>query len=168
MNRLRNMYYLLVVFLMTPQLYAAELRLANPVLHAAVYGDLAALTRLLSEGADVNTSVNGWTPLIEASMMGHAHIVQELLKHHNIDVNLKLNTAANHTYTPLELAVIYGNFDVVGLLVNDPRVSRHIDGSRTLLDIAKSGRNSAQIGSHAEKVQKYDEIIRILQTAGVN
>jgi ankyrin repeat protein len=67
---------------------------------------------LLAHGADINAmAMNGYTPLIEAAMMGHRDVVEIFLAH-GADVNAK----EEGQYTAFRWAMSGNHQDIVDLL----------------------------------------------------
>ena len=99
-------------------------------------GDVAAVRRMLADGADPNApeGVNDWTPLMHAVHKNQIGSVAALLDGH-ADPNRAVNGG-----TPLMMAAGYGYTPIVRLLLSrgaDPRV-RDLDGD-TALDYAVAG-----------------------------
>jgi ankyrin repeat protein len=68
---------------------------------------------LLDQGADVNATHNGTTPLVQSAISGHEAVTAVLLKMHDIDVNLR-----NHAgQTALWCAANSGHSAIVGRLL---------------------------------------------------
>ena len=94
-------------------------RLDNPFLYAGAEGLLDILRLTIAAGADTRlTNRFGGTALIPAAERGHVEIVQELLRHTNVDVNHVNNLG----WTALLEAIILGeggsrHTEVVRLLV---------------------------------------------------
>lgn len=85
---------------------------------AAEAGDLDAVKRELARGADVNErGMLKTTPLMNAAVKGHAHVVRFLLGVEGVDVNT-LNAGGT---TALMGACRQGQMDVVKTLIADPR-----------------------------------------------
>ena len=82
----------------------------SPLMLAALRGQEALVTQLVSLGAAVNK--NGWTPLHYAATGGHPRVAAFLIGAH-ADVNAQ---SPNGT-TPLMMAAMYGNGDTVKLLL---------------------------------------------------
>lgn len=84
------------------------------VAEAAEKGDIAAVKKLISQGADVNTAEgDGMTALHWAAEHGDAALTDALLAAH---ANVKATTRIN-AYTPLHIAAKTGNPDVVAALI---------------------------------------------------
>jgi len=87
----------------------------SPLMKAVQDEDVAAVQRLLAEGADVNDggeSQGNWTPLQGAVIRGNAQIVKILL-----DRGANLNVRDKYGHTPLHDAAFGGHADVAGLLL---------------------------------------------------
>ena len=82
----------------------------SPLMLAALRGQDALVVKLVSKGAAVNKS--GWTPLHYAATGGHVRIAAFLIGAH-ADVNAE---SPNGT-TPLMMAAMYSNSDMVKLLL---------------------------------------------------
>ena len=106
---------------------------AAPLYDAAEAGDLDAVNRLISAGADVNAKGNnGVTPLFIAAQNGHAEIVNALLAA-RADVNAKNNNGV----TALFMASQQGHAEIVNaLLAGGADVNVRIDNGMTVLSIA--------------------------------
>ena len=88
---------------------------AGPAHDAARQGDLAALTKLLASGTPVeDRDSTGETPLLSASLAGHAKIVDFLLSQH-----AKLDARNDRGLTPLDAATYGGHADVAELLIKN-------------------------------------------------
>lgn len=84
---------------------------------AARRGDLAAVERLLSDGAQVEaTDGSGATPLYVAASEGHAAVVARLLAAGG-DPRRQASGSFGSTGTPIHAAVRHGHLDVVRLLL---------------------------------------------------
>ena len=90
----------------------------SPLMLAALRGQDALVVKLVSKGAAVNKS--GWTPLHYAATGGHVRIAAFLIGAH-ADVNAE---SPNGT-TPLMMAAMYSNSDMVKLLLNPVRKLIH-------------------------------------------
>jgi hypothetical protein len=114
-------------------------RISNRTLHqAASAGDLASVKLLIENGADVNETVGGFTPLHKAAERGRKDVV-ELLIQKGADVNAK----GNGDLTPLHLATSWRNPDVAELLIAKGADvnAKDLDG-RTPLSWAQLRRNN--------------------------
>jgi len=80
---------------------------------AADAGDLAKVKAFIQEGIDVNTKVNGFTPLHCAARYGHKEVAQLLIAK-GADVNAK-DTRGR---TPIDLAINQGRKEIVKLLLS--------------------------------------------------
>ena len=93
--------------------------------HAAVYFDHASLIPLLSRrGGDVNAGdKDGWSPLHEAAASGRRDCAKELIINGaNINAQALVN---DHDYTPLCVAILAFEYDMVKFLLErgaDPRI----------------------------------------------
>ena len=95
---------------------------------AARDGKIAELPLLLRDNPGLNVNwaseVNFlWTSLHTASCCGGVEIVEELLAHPGIDVNMKTGGGQ----TAVSLGSQYGRVAVVQLLLKDPRVDLTLD-----------------------------------------
>jgi ankyrin repeat protein len=80
---------------------------------ATAGGDLAAIDRLLSAGADVDArDEHGQTALMNAARDGQPDVVQLLIAH-----GADLNHRAKYNLTAVMLAVVRGHLHIVKLLV---------------------------------------------------
>lgn len=97
------------------------------LLRAASEGHVAAVQRLLDEGADVNARMgNGMTPLIRAAFFGHSDMVRALLEHH-ADTTAKDNLSM----TALDWALAKDQIDVIKSLNTDETPSPSIAPTQT-------------------------------------
>jgi predicted small secreted protein len=107
--------------------------LAYDFLSSAEKGDTVKLKSLLKEGADVNTSVDGVTALMLASIGGHTETVKVLLEN-SANVNLKTKKGA----TALMMAVRGGYIEIIkNLLEKGAEVSVTDDSGKTALYYAE-------------------------------
>lgn len=79
---------------------------------AARDGDIANVKLLISNGANVNEIVDGFTPLHSAADYGHKDVVEILLLN-----SAYVNAKGNAGWTPLHLAASSGKQDIVTLLI---------------------------------------------------
>ncbi|XP_076849879.1 BRCA1-associated RING domain protein 1 isoform X2 [Brachyhypopomus gauderio] len=85
----------------------------TPLHLAAIKGDVALTTQLLTQGADPNLKDHaGWTPLHEACNLGHLGVVEVLLQQ-----GVLLNTPGYENHSPLHDAVRNGHVDVARRLL---------------------------------------------------
>lgn len=82
----------------------------NPLMLAALHGQLEYARLLVSRGADVNKP--GWTPLHYASTSGQVAIIQLLLDNHAY-----IDASSPNGTTPLMMAAFYGTPSAVKLLL---------------------------------------------------
>jgi ankyrin repeat protein len=102
----------------------------NPLMFAALHGQLELARLLISRGADVNKP--GWTPLHYASTGGHLAIMNLLLEHHAY-----IDASSPNGTTPLMMAAFYGTPSAVKLLLEagaDPLLKNQ--QSLTAIDFA--------------------------------
>jgi ankyrin repeat protein len=93
--------------------------LGRGLLQACQEGLVSDVRQLLSQGADVNHTVELGSALTIALARGHIDVARELLKHPYIDVNF----ANRRGMTALHCAVAGGHTDIVRLLCRHPRLS---------------------------------------------
>jgi uncharacterized protein len=130
-------------------------RLDNPFLYAGAEGLLDILRLNIAAGADARlTNRFGGTALIPAAERGHVEIVQELLRHTNIDVNHVNNLG----WTALLEAIILGDGS-----------SRHTEVVRLLVeagaDVNLADANGITPLAHARQ-RGYQQMVVILEQAG--
>lgn len=83
------------------------------LISACTKGDIAAVKKLVTEGADVNTKeADGRTPLLEASWGGYQDIVKFL-----IEKGADVNASDKAGITPLMRAAEEGHASIVSLLI---------------------------------------------------
>ena len=108
----------------------------NPLMFAALDGQLELARLLISRGADVNKP--GWAPLHYAATRGHLAIMNLLLEHHAY-----IDASSPNGTTPLMMAAFYGTPSAVKLLLEagaDPLLKN--EQSLTAIDFAQ--RNQRQ------------------------
>ena len=90
-------------------------------------GDLQLVKTSLAQNADVNFSRQpfGWTPLTSALFHKHPEIVNLLLKHPNINVDL----ANSGGMTPLHMAADLENLEAMSLILQRSQASLNIKTS---------------------------------------
>ncbi|KAJ5471436.1 hypothetical protein N7530_008793 [Penicillium desertorum] len=107
-----------------------------PLCRAVAHGHLDVVSLLVQQGARLNinesTIANHDTALCIASRGGDLKIVQALLRHDRIDVNVRNRWFED----PLMLAVKGGHFSVVEALVDNPRLK--IFSLKRSLDLARN------------------------------
>eukprot|EP01036_Dinobryon_divergens_P029777 gene29777-38922_t len=88
---------------------------SNHAMLCAEKGDLDGITKLISNGLDIQQcrGLGGFTPLHHACNRGHAHIVSELIK-----MRIPVNCVNDSGETPLHLAVYAGNILIVEQLLD--------------------------------------------------
>lgn len=97
----------------------------HPLVTAAEEGDLAAVQRMVSAGADVNSrGIFEVTPLMAAVKEGHVDIVRFLLDQPATSVDA-LNAGGT---TALMIAARLGKLDMVKILLADPRTDPNQEG----------------------------------------
>lgn len=85
----------------------------SPIIDAAVRGDVDAVRRMLSSGANPNQKNSlGQTPLLYASYFGHAEVVKLLL-----EAGAAVNARVGNGPNPLILSSNKGHLEVVKLLI---------------------------------------------------
>ena len=93
----------------------------NDFIKAAKAGDLEVVRQYITENAENPAAINqaefGGTAILAAAANGHAHIVAELLKVPELDVNAGNGVGS----TPIFVASAKGHVDVVRLLIADKR-----------------------------------------------
>lgn len=96
-------------------------RMRNPLHIAVANGNVAVISNLLNQGANVNaTEVEGITPLHVAIKKERISVLKLLLKS-GADVNAK-----NHGYTPLHLAVYSRKVKIFKLLLDSDGISTEV------------------------------------------
>jgi hypothetical protein len=115
--------------------------LNEQLVEAVMGGDMAAVVKLVSEGADVNAQgrYSGWTPLILAARKGETELVNFLLSH-GADVNEKSSV---QNRTPIMEAVRNRSVETVkALLAANPDVDAvDWEGYTVLMFAAVSGQS---------------------------
>lgn len=109
----------------------------NNLIEASREGDLAIVTMLLENGADVDMKDNeGWTALIWASSTGRTGIVIELLKK-----GANVNAKSDFGISALHIASVNGRTEIVReLLKNDADVNaKNNDGYTALMWASRFG-----------------------------
>lgn len=108
------------------------------MVEAAADGDLAAVTKFLDAGADINATVDGdGTPLIAAAREGHMTLVRFLLQR-GADLNLGVPGDGN----PLIMAAREGHAEIVGLLLTQGAIVDQVvpGDENALIQASGSGR----------------------------
>lgn len=108
----------------------------NPLMFAALNGQLEVARKLVEKGADVNKP--GWTPLHYAATRGHVAVMNLLLDNHAY-----IDAASPNNTTPLMMAAFYGTPSAVKSLLEagaDPLLKN--DQGLTAIDFAH--RNNRQ------------------------
>jgi ankyrin repeat protein len=129
------------VLLAWPQI-KAETRTAqdeSPLMLAALQGQLALCSQLITKGADVNKT--GWTPLHYAATHGHLDVMRLLLENHAY-----IDAASPNGSTPLMMAAQYGTDEAVQLLLDegaDPMLKNQ--KSLTAIDFAQIANRPATV-----------------------
>jgi ankyrin repeat protein len=82
--------------------------------NAVISGDINKTLRALEDGANINESILGNSPLYFAAMKGHAKIVNLLIRH-GADINARTSISGR---TALHEAALKGNFETVQVLIN--------------------------------------------------
>lgn len=104
------------------------------LIDTAKYGELAGVADALRRGADANTVVDHWTPLMWAAQEGHTEIVRLLL-----DAGANVNFADPGGFTPLKQAIGDSHLDTAEhLLLRGANVGHRCssDGGCTVLHTA--------------------------------
>lgn len=123
----------------------------NPLMMAALRGNLAAARILIERDADVNKP--GWTPLHYAASSGApeaADMVRLLLDH-----AAYIDAASPNGTTPLMMAALYGQIDVARLLLQegaDPSI-RNQQGL-TAIDLARQAQRDGLMQDVIRAVQQ--------------
>ncbi|TPX63865.1 hypothetical protein SpCBS45565_g06316 [Spizellomyces sp. 'palustris'] len=129
----------------------------TPLHDACADGDLIAVRRNLSFGADINWADNaGWTPLHEAALAGHEECVQELLTN-----GAEINALGFGNDTPLHDAAANSHQDVVRLLLEygaDP-TRKNLKGASPV-DLAKEDSIKELLSENPEKWKPYKMALR--------
>lgn len=128
---------------------------------AAMNGDEKIVAKLLEAGADPNIkdmknemeNDHGNNPLMWAVIKEHGHVVAELLKHPNLDPNIK-DDLGN---TALMFAASKGDDKIVGALLNHPNIDLNITnnyGVTVLMLVARNGEDKVfdELLKHLDKV----------------
>ena len=86
----------------------------NKCLYTAIVvnKDYKEVKRLISDGADVNMTDDGWTPLMAAAEQGHVELAKLLIKH-----NAQVNVKDKNGKTALDVACFYGWDELIDLLL---------------------------------------------------
>lgn len=139
----------------------------NDFVSAAASGDLAIVKLYIAENAANPAAINysesfRKSAIFEAAANGHTHIVAELLKIPELNVNAGNVVGAR----PIFVASVRGHVDVVQLLVNDKRtdVNARTDFDDVPLNSAISQGRAAVVKlllSAGANVSNYDELMQI-------
>jgi ankyrin repeat protein len=125
---------------------------------ASSKGDLSAVKKLISDGADVNaTDSSGRTALVEAAWGGHNDVVKYL-----IEKGANVNTGDNVGYTALMRASEEGHAAVVSTLVQkgaDVNICGKVRGTTALMLAAEQGhiKPLETLIEHGAKVNAIDQ-----------
>jgi ankyrin repeat protein len=107
------------------------------LINAVKNGNVNAIRKLLNNGANVNQAdEDGWTALMQASILGRAEIVKFLLAK-----GANVNKASKKGVTPLYHATVFNHPEVVKLLLAAPGidVNKAFKGSTPLVIASKNG-----------------------------
>lgn len=128
---------------------------------ASSKGDLSAVKKLISDGADVNaTDSSGRTALVEAAWGGHTEVVKYL-----IEKGADVNTCDNAGYTALMRASEEGHTAVVSTLVQkgaDVNICGKVRGTTALMLAAEQGHIKPleiliEHGAKVNAIDQYEE-----------
>jgi ankyrin repeat protein len=125
----------------------------NPLMLAAIKGQLDLCRQLIARDADVNKP--GWAPLHYAASSGNLPVMQLLLDHYAY-----IDAESPNGTTPLMMAAMYGTSDAVKLLLEagaDPSLKNAL--GLTALDFA-------QKSQRADAVERIAAAIRARKPAG--
>ncbi|MBN1309437.1 MAG: ankyrin repeat domain-containing protein [Chitinispirillaceae bacterium] len=128
------------------------------LIRASAKGDLAAVKKLVNEGADVNdTDAGGRSPLLEAAWGGYNDVVKFL-----IDRGAKVNSADTSGFTPLMRAVEEGHATIVAALIKrraDVNTRGNVRGVTPLMLAAEKGdvKIIDMLLSHGAKINAMDQ-----------
>ena len=132
---------------------ATESELNAKLLRAAMNGNIASAYTALIDGANINATNHGRTPLIWASASGHLEIVKLLIEK-GADVNAKSTDGwANSTdgWTALYWASKHDHPDIVRLLIKKGAIVNETNGAYALMKAGERG---------------YTDIVEMLEKAG--
>ncbi len=132
---------------------AAESELNAKLIHAAMDGNLAGVYAALKEGADINATNYGRTPLICASTSGHWEVAKLLIEK-GADVNAKSTDGwakSTDGWTALYWASKYDHADIVKLLIEKGAIVNETNGAYALMKAKERG---------------YTDIVQMLEKAG--
>ncbi len=120
----------------------------TPIVKKAWYGNTASVKRLLDEGADIDDSSSGCTPLMAAARQGHADTVNLL-----VSEGAEVNYINRRSYTALILAAKHGHSSIVTTLLEHGAATgiKDYDTAHTALTYAEEG--------------GYQEIVRLIRRA---
>uniref|UniRef100_A0A7S3VNP8 RING-type domain-containing protein n=1 Tax=Dunaliella tertiolecta TaxID=3047 RepID=A0A7S3VNP8_DUNTE len=143
----------------------AELTPDRRLGEAARHGQVEVVRKILSNHPDVDVNITGptgWTPLMEAAIMGRTAVVYVLLEQPNIDPNRK----SVDGLTALMMASWWGYAAVVHLLLRHPDTdinAQNEEGLTALMKITSSG-SSNNLVPEQERMRErgHRVVIRLL------
>ncbi len=119
---------------------------------AAKNGDLAAVKRLIAEGADVNArNDKGETPLHHAAAWGSKDVVEQL-----ISEGADVHTKDGRGRTPLHHAALWGGRDIAELLISEGAASNEEDND---------GQTPLYVAMHCGTPDRKD-VVKVLAAEG--
>lgn len=137
--------------------------LNDGLLKATKQGDLAKVSKLLSQGADVNfRDETTWAAITIATALNHKDIVASLIK---AGANVDILSEESFAFTPLKMAVFMGHKDIVQMLVNagaNVNATNNREGEKAALTPL-----FFLIASDCNQ-DTYTDILKILLKAGAN
>lgn len=137
--------------------------LNDGLLKAARQGDLSKVSKLLSQGADVNfQDENSWAAITIATALNHKNIVASLIK---AGANVDILSEESFAFTPLKMAVFMGHKDIVQMLVN---AGADVNATNDRKDEKTALTPLFFLMASEHNQDTYTDILKILLKAGAN
>jgi ankyrin repeat protein len=150
----RILFFIVCVSLLFAGIAKTEASDQNAKLIQAIKnGNLAGVDAALKEGADINTTNYGFTPLIWASSLDNWEAAKLLIEK-GADVNAKYTDGwakSTDYFTALYWASKYDNADIVRLLIEKGAIVNETNGAYALMKAKEKG---------------YTDIVQMLEKAG--